>query len=143
MADDLEEDEDVWDEKSLKQLKRRLKGPQNGTKSKQKKAPRRSNPRASTAKPKSASQAKPPSEDVSQQSPSMAGATAAGTEERIVGSSAQATPVSRACPSPLRFCPNCQLPFSKFTIGARSPRWHVAECLEEKSSPVGKADVFL
>lgn len=144
MADELDEDEeDLWDEKSLKQLKRRLQGPRSA-RGKPSKARRTANLQSGSSSSTQGTFARP---KVARKLTTSTGpskcSTSNGARKRTHDrSSPKKTPENSTITDhrkvPLGYCPKCQMPFSKYTIGGQSPRWHVMECLERQSSPIGR-----
>ena len=154
-----ENDDDIWDEKSLKQLKRKHLNPTSSrgksSKAKSKRLTKdvneahgssdlqpsqrmKSDERRGSGNPEKAKQLKRKRVDSSSNRNELENEASKSTDQRKQPNSS----VSNDKVTPQKVimdgvCPKCQMPFSAL-IG-QSPGWHVMECLETKYSYIGMA----
>lgn len=149
-----EDEDDIWEEKSLKQLKRKLQNstytfPHKNVKSKRSTSTVNEGQRASHLEASQATR-----QDKSKAS-KASGNAKNGRQKRKRSDSSNSIVGSRTihqrtdqCSSPVSndkvtphkditdgCCPKCQMPFC--ALNGQSPGWHVSECLETKYSYVG------
>jgi len=148
-----EDDDDVWDERSLKQLKRKL---QSSTQ-KRGKSSSNKNAKFSQRVPKDVNEAQVSSDSRTTQiarkqkrKRADSSTDSSGNQNAFENVRSRSNRLRTQCSSPVNSnakvtpqkeiimdgsCPKCQLPFSAL-IG-QSPGWHVSECLETKYSYIG------
>jgi len=145
-----EDDDDVWDERSLKQLKRKL---QNSTQKREKSSNK--NAKLSKRLPKDLNEAQISSDSRTTQiarkqkrKRADSSTDSSGNQNAFENVRSRSTHLRSQCSSPVSnvkvtphkeimdgSCPKCQMPFPAL-IG-QSPGWHVSECLETKYSYIG------
>ena len=167
MEENLDE-EDIWDEKSLKQLKRKLKtssqergksssiGSKNARMIKSKRSEKNvkegQSTQSQTDKRKYSGSLKKEKQRRKRSDTSRNPNEKSVVNSKTINNQLSATQCSSAVSSPNDkimpekevmdgFCPKCQMPFCAL-IG-QSPGWHVRECLETKYSYIGMVSFFL